>query len=203
VLSKDSTPRYGRRLLRCGISIRPLSAGSLASETIRARRQCMSALPQKRTNGQTVPLSPLSAKSGHTQRSKRELFDHLVSAREHRRRHVKAERLGGLEVDSRVYRLRQGQSRQAHRGVEWHRNSDCQGLYVRRRGIFETFRQCPQVADRFACAVRGKCQNQRACEGWQTSKNRCEIFASLSVCRSATVQTAQEALLYFATWEEL
>ena len=42
---------------------------------------------------------PLCANSGLMHRSKQHLFDHLVGAREQRGWHVKAERLGGLEIN--------------------------------------------------------------------------------------------------------
>src|SRR5262249_16296640 len=41
----DSTPRYGRRLLRCGISIRPMSA--LGHKRTKRHLEAMSALPPK------------------------------------------------------------------------------------------------------------------------------------------------------------
>src|SRR5215475_11894042 len=44
----------------------------------------------------------LWAKSGLMQRSKRSLFDHLFGARDQRRRHDEAGRLGGFEVDHKL-----------------------------------------------------------------------------------------------------
>src|SRR5262245_25123186 len=47
-----------------------------------------------------ISLSPLCANSDLTRRSKKAaLFDHLVGACEQHRRHLKAERLRGLEID--------------------------------------------------------------------------------------------------------
>ena len=57
----------------------------------------MSALPPKADMCSATRRCPLCANSGHAAR--KTLFDHLVGARKQRRRHSKAERLGGLQVD--------------------------------------------------------------------------------------------------------
>jgi hypothetical protein len=48
-----------------------------------------------------MPGRQLRAKSGYKQTQQNlRLFDHLVGAREHRRRHVEPERFRGLEIDN-------------------------------------------------------------------------------------------------------
>ena len=69
---------------------------------------CIDRLNRHPESGQIADVSvcPLWAKSGQTHRSKKHrLFDHLVRYREHLVRHVKAERLGGLEIDLEPSRL--------------------------------------------------------------------------------------------------
>ena len=52
---------------------------------------------------------PLCAKSGQSAAQQSGLFDHLVGAGEHDRRHGEAERLGDLEVDDKIeFRRLQG-----------------------------------------------------------------------------------------------
>ena len=56
-------------------------------------------------SGQTADVSicPLCAKSGHSRCSKKKLlFDHVAGGGKQRRRHVEAERPGGLEIDDQL-----------------------------------------------------------------------------------------------------
>ena len=58
-------------------------------------RWLMSASPPKADKEQASWVCPLCANSDRTQRSKKSLLNHLVGAREQRRRYVEAKRLCG------------------------------------------------------------------------------------------------------------
>ena len=76
----------------------------------------MSALAPLATELMRRCYAPLCAMSGHMQCSKSRLLDHLVGTGEQRRRHVEAERSGGLEVDHQLVL-----ARRLHRqvGLAW------------------------------------------------------------------------------------
>src|SRR6476620_2480043 len=59
----------------------------------------MSVLPPKSRHVRCSYGCPLWAKSELMHRNKGSLFDHLIRARLHRRRHADAKRLGGFEID--------------------------------------------------------------------------------------------------------
>src|SRR5262249_16303812 len=91
-----------------GMSALPLIATAKADSR---RRSCL-LYPQKRTCAAQQLMSALGQKRTHAVQQLRLLFDPLVGAGKHRRRHRKAERLGGFEID---YQLVLGRS--LHRQV--------------------------------------------------------------------------------------
>src|SRR5215467_14192494 len=67
----------------------------------RTFRQCP-LYPQKRTLVERVVMSALCQKRTHAVQQLRLLLDHLIGASEQCGRHVEAERLGSLEIDTEV-----------------------------------------------------------------------------------------------------
>src|ERR1700720_3676458 len=73
-------------------SARPSSIGGISRPSALAALRLM-------INSNLVRCNEEAPSSGLMRCSKSPSFDHFVSAREHHRRHVEAERLGSLEVD--------------------------------------------------------------------------------------------------------
>src|SRR6516225_7039234 len=92
---KDSTP--GRGLLRCGISIRPMSA--LGQKRTKRHLGAMSALPPKADKQEKARLVRFVPKADSCTAAKVPLFDHLVGEREHFVRDCEAECPGGFEIE--------------------------------------------------------------------------------------------------------
>src|SRR5262249_14736274 len=105
VSTKGSTPQYGRRLLRSGILVRSMTALGLSRSF--GDVGSMSGLPSKtvveRTSvhGSKVPKAAVS-RCSNTSVQKPDLLDHLVGAREQRRRNRQAERPGGDKVHDQI-----------------------------------------------------------------------------------------------------
>src|SRR5262249_46806650 len=78
-----------------GLAMEPF--GSLAEESARCPLYA-----QKRTFMNGIGMSALGQKRTHAVQQKGLLFDHLVGAREQRRRHGEAERLGGGQVHDEI-----------------------------------------------------------------------------------------------------
>src|SRR5262245_8979247 len=100
---EGSTISVRQGLLRCGISIQPMSARGQTRSFADVR--AMSALPPEAVverasmDGRFVPLAAVSKCS---KMHVADLLNHLAGAGKHRGRHVEAERLGGLQVDHKV-----------------------------------------------------------------------------------------------------
>jgi hypothetical protein len=80
--TSQRTPRYGSRLLRCGIAIRHMS-GSGQERRIGAVRN-ISALPPRADGGADIVEPPVSARNGLMHRSKRRAYSITSSAVESR-----------------------------------------------------------------------------------------------------------------------
>src|SRR5262249_53900153 len=102
-----------------------------------------------------VARGPRSAITGREQVQQKSLLNHLVGKREHRRGHLKAERLRGFEVDDQL-ELGRLQNRQIGRSGAFEDSTGVNGDLAKLLGVIRRIADEPPIIDEFALKIHGR-----------------------------------------------